>query len=212
MLTTHSVVVVVRIFVIHALLGGTKDYFFVTNALIHMRQIALDTETTGMNKSGRDNGALVAVGHRIIEIACVEIVDGVVTGKTFHSYINPGRRIDPKATAVHHITDSMIKDSPAFSDIVGDFLSFVKDDELIIHNAPFDTAFLDKEFRMLPAHKQPNTTFRCTDTLTIARNMFPGQDNTLGALCRRYGIAAAVHHSALLDAIMLAHLYVKMVL
>lgn len=175
-----------------------------------MRQIALDTETTGMNKSRGDNGALVAAGHRIIEIACVEILDRQITGRTFHTFLNPGRRIDKKAVEVHGITDERVRGSPKFSDIVTDLLNFINGDELIIHNAAFDTAFLDKEFRMLPKQKQPTTNFRCIDTLEIARNMFPGEDNTLSALCRRYNIANAVEHSALLDAVMLAHLYLKL--
>lgn len=175
-----------------------------------MRQIALDTETTGMNKIRGNNGALVAVGHRIIEIACVEILDGVITGSTFHTYINPQRKIDKQATAVHGITDDMVKNAPKFKDIATALLEFIGDSNIIIHNAPFDLAFLDKEFNMLPKKKQPTNKYTVIDTLKIARWLFPGQHNTLEGLCHRFNIANKVEHSALLDAVMLAHLYLKL--
>lgn len=174
-----------------------------------VRQIALDTETTGMNKA-RGGNRTVTVGHRIIEIGCVEIIDRVITGRSFHTLVNPGRKIDPKATAVHGITDAHVKNSPRFADIVDQLLDFINGDEVIIHNAPFDTAFLDKEFRILPNHKQPSINFSCIDTLVIARAIFPGEDNTLNALCQRFNVANAVEHSALLDAVMLAHVYLKL--
>lgn len=172
-----------------------------------IRLIALDTETTGFNKVRGDNGALIAVGHRIIEIGCAEIIDGVFTGKTFQRFVNPHRKIDKAATKVHGITDDDVKDKPDFVDIVDDLISFIKDSDLIIHNAPFDKAFLDREFKLLPPSKQPKKTFAVLDTLKVAREMFPGQRNTLLALCQRFNISQAVEHSAILDAIMLANVY-----
>lgn len=172
----------------------------------NIRQIALDTETTGFNKSR--NGALVAVGHRIIEIGCAEIINGAVTGRTFQRFINPHRKIDKAAIKVHGITDDELKDKPSFHEILNDFLDFIGDSELIIHNAPFDIAFLDREFKLLPTTKQPTKTFNVIDTLASARRIFPGEKNTLLALCQRFNVSQAVEHSALLDAVMLAHVYI----
>lgn len=175
-----------------------------------IRLVALDTETTGFNKTRGDNGALIAVGHRIIEIGCAEIIDGVVTGRTFRRFVNPHRKIDKAAIKVHGITDDQLKDKPDFEDVVGDLLDFIQGSDLIIHNAPFDTAFLDKEFKLLPLTKQPRQAFGIVDTLKIAREMFPGQRNTLLALCQRFNVSHAVEHSAILDAIMLANVYIHL--
>lgn len=174
-----------------------------------VRYIALDTETTGLNKI-RGNGGAVAAGHRIIEVACVEIFDNRLTGRSFHSYINPEMKIDPKATKVHGIKDSFLKDKPKFKDIANDLLDFIGDSPIVIHNADFDTAFLNKEFKMLPKELQPTGEFVVIDTLKKARSLFPDQQNTLAALCKRYKIANAVHHSALLDATQLAQIFLKM--
>lgn len=174
-----------------------------------MRQVALDTETTGMNKV--DHAGLLVAGHRIIEIGCAEIIDGKVTGRQFHTYVNPEQKVDKRATKIHGITTKFLKDKPKFKEIVSDFLDFLGDSELIIHNAPFDIAFLDKEFHMIGKKLQPHgKVFRVFDTLQTAREMFPNQPNTLEALCRRYEVAHTVEHSALLDAIMLAKVYLKL--
>lgn len=175
-----------------------------------MRQVVLDTETTGLNRR-RDHGAKVCDGHRIIEIACVEVIDRVVTGRQFHQYIDPGCKIDPKAIKVHGITDGFLKGKPSFKDIVNSFLDFVGNGELVIHNAPFDVAFLDQEFCLLGRELQPiGRRFEVLDTLAMARQRFPGTSNTLQALCNRYGVASTVTHGALLDALMLTHVYLRM--
>ena len=173
------------------------------------RQIVLDTETTGLTRRG--HGGKVCDGHRIIEIACVELIDRKVTGRQFHRYVNPGCKIDPRAVKVHGITDEFLEGKPSFDYVVGDFLDFVGDGELIIHNAPFDVAFLDQEFTLLEERQQPiGRRFRVLDTLAMARWMFPGVSNTLQALCVRYEVASTVTHGALLDALMLAHVYLRM--
>ena len=159
-----------------------------------MRQIILDTETTGLEPSQ---------GHRIIEIGCVEMLNRRVTDRTFHQYINPGREIDAGAVEVHGITNEFLADKPRFSDIVQGFLDFVHDAELIIHNAPFDVGFINHELGMLGG--QPGRIEdRCSivDTLVIAREKHPGQKNSLDALCKRYEVdnSARDLHGALLDA------------
>ena len=172
-----------------------------------MRLIVLDTETTGMNKSGND----VCQDHRIIEIGCVELIDDVITGKQFHRYINPGRKVDPKAFDVHGIDDDFLVDKPDFEDIAEDFLDFIGTSDLIIHNAPFDVAFLNKEFRMLSSNMQPHGwRFRVFDTLALARALFPGMNNTLDALCARYSIPNGMKHGALVDAVRLARVYLEL--
>lgn len=172
-----------------------------------MRLIALDTETTGMNKK-RMAMADVAVGHRIIEIGAVEIRDGRITGRQFHRYIEPGCEVDVAATKIHGLTNEFLEGKPKFEDIVEELLDFIGDDEVIIHNAAFDIAFLDKEFKLLNRRLQPSgKTFIVTDTLSLARSMFPGQDNTLNGLGDRYGIEGRTRHGALIDAIILAKIY-----
>jgi len=174
-----------------------------------MRFVVLDTETTGLNRKRR-NGISVCDGHRVIEIGCVEIVDGsVVDG--FHSYIRADSVVDPAATRVHGITDDFLMGKPSFHDVVGDFLSYIDGAVLIIHNAAFDIAFLNQEFSMLPMHKQPDRMFEFIDTLLLSRRLFPGQRNDLDSLCNRFGIKGRSGvHGALLDAQLLALVYIEL--
>ena len=169
-----------------------------------MRQIVLDTETTGLNPSD---------GHRIIEIGCVEIIDRRITGKHYHQYLNPERIIDKGAFAVHGLSDAFLADKPLFTQISEAFLEFIRDAELIIHNAPFDIGFLDFELRR--AQVKPGKIDKyCQifDTLVLARTLHPGQKNNLDALCKRYHIDNSHRdlHGALLDARILANLYLVM--
>ena len=175
-----------------------------------MRQIVLDTETTGMNK--QRNGDITK-GHRIIEIACVEIIDKQITGKIFHTLLDPGCEVDPKATKVHGLDSKVLKGMPRFQDICRDLLNFIGDSDLIIHNAPFDTAFLDKEFYRLSPELRPCQLFTVIDTLQSARELFRGEDNTLNALSLKFQIDVQRKdiHTALIDAEMLARVYLKMV-
>lgn len=167
-----------------------------------MRQVVLDTETTGLE---------VGKGHRIIEIGCVEVVNRRLSERTFHQYLNPEREIDAGATQVHGITNEMLKDKPRFADIVGEFLDFVAGAQLIIHNAPFDLGFLNRELELLG---QPPLTSACDifDTLQFARSRHPGQKNDLDSLCRRYSVdnSRRDKHGALLDAEILAAVYLAM--
>ncbi|MCW8996558.1 MAG: DNA polymerase III subunit epsilon [Psychromonas sp.] len=172
------------------------------------RQVVLDTETTGMNKDGN-----VCFGHRIIEIGCVEVINRRLTGRHYHVYIKPDREVDPEAVTVHGITDQFLQDKPEFSEIADEFIEFIKGAELIIHNAPFDVAFMDQEFRFLNKKTQPTEQISTvTDTLVMAKKMFPGKRNNLDALCDRYGIdnKHRVLHGALLDAEILADVYLFM--
>jgi DNA polymerase-3 subunit epsilon len=169
-----------------------------------MRQIILDTETTGLEP---------ADGHRIIEIGCVEMIDRRLTGNTYHQYIQPDRQIDAGAIEVHGITNESLADKPRFAEIAGEFLDFIRDAELVIHNAPFDVGFINHEFRMLGDTTGPLEEYcRVLDTLTLARRMHPGQRNSLDALCRRYEIDNSQRelHGALLDAEILADVYLAM--
>ncbi len=173
-----------------------------------IRQVVLDTETTGMNKDGN-----VCLGHRIIEIGCVEIINRRLTGRHYHVYIKPDREVDPEAVTVHGITDQFLQDKPAFSEVADEFIDFIKGAELVIHNAPFDVAFMDQEFRFLNKKTQPTEEIATvTDTLAMAKNIFPGKRNNLDALCDRYGIdnKHRVLHGALLDAEILADVYLFM--
>jgi DNA polymerase-3 subunit epsilon len=168
-----------------------------------MRQIVLDTETTGLE---------VSQGHRIIELAAVEIVNRRPSGKQFHRYINPGRDIDLGAIEVHGLTLEFLADKPRFRDVAGEFLEFVRDAELIIHNAPFDVGFLDYELGLLD---RPGIAQHCTpitDTLRMARELHPGKRNSLDALCERYAVdnSHRTLHGALLDAQLLAEVYLAM--
>ncbi|MGQ0657639.1 MAG: DNA polymerase III subunit epsilon [Chromatiales bacterium] len=169
-----------------------------------MRQIVLDTETTGLEP---------AEGHRIIEIGCVELINRRRTERTFHCYVNPDRDIDEGALAVHGITRERLACSPRFGDIAGEFLEFVRDAEVIIHNAPFDVGFLNHELRRLD-DSWGTLAQHCTilDSLMLAREMHPGQRNSLDALCKRYNVdnSARDLHGALLDAEILADVYLHM--
>lgn len=174
-----------------------------------MRQVVLDTETTGINKG--HNGT-VCFGHRIVEIACIEMVDRRVTGKSFHVYVNPQCKVPARATGIHGITNQFLKDKPLFSDIAAEFIRFIRGAELIIHNAPFDIAFIDQEFMLLHRRQRPiGETFTVIDTLDMARQMFPGTRNDLDALCLRFGIEGRNgYHSALIDVRLLAKVYLMM--
>ncbi|WP_394210823.1 DNA polymerase III subunit epsilon [Enterovibrio calviensis] len=173
------------------------------------RIIVLDTETTGMNREGGP----VYEGHKIIEIGAVEIVNRKLTGRHFHVYIKPDRQIDPEAISVHGITDEFLVDKPDYAKIHQDFLEFIKGAELVAHNAPFDVSFMDNEFQILNP-KIGKTTDYCkvTDTLAMARKIFPGKRNNLDVLCDRYGIdnSHRTLHGALLDAEILADVYLLM--
>ena len=166
-----------------------------------MRQLVLDTETTGLE---------VGLGHRIIEIGCVELVNRRLTGRNFHKYINPDREIDDGALEVHGITQEFLSDKPRFVDIWDEFKEFLQGDELIIHNAPFDVAFLNHEIGLLnlglPSIQDQSSV---VDSLALAREKHPGQRNSLDALCRRYSIdnSQRVLHGALLDAEILSDVY-----
>lgn len=169
-----------------------------------MRQVVLDTETTGLDWQR---------GHRVIEIGCVELLNRRQTGNTWHSYLNPERAIDEAAEAVHGISAEDLADKPLFIDIAGAFLNFVHGAELIIHNAPFDIGFLDHEFRLAGIETDSaGAAVNILDTLTLARQMHPGQRNSLDALCKRYGIDNTRRdlHGALLDARLLAEVYLVM--
>ncbi len=169
-----------------------------------MRQIVLDTETTGLEPKQ---------GHKIIEIGCVELVDRKLTGNHFHVYLNPEREIDAGAIEVHGITNEFLQDKPLFKDVAKDFIEFVQGTELIIHNAPFDIGFLNSELsQLIPAGGKMEDFCSVLDTLVLARQMFPGQKNNLDALCRRYFIDNSHRelHGALLDSEILAEVYLHM--
>lgn len=167
-----------------------------------MRQIVLDTETTGLEP---------AQGHRIIEIGCVELVDRKLTGRHYHQYINPQREVEEGAIEVHGITNEFLADKPVFSAIAEEFWAFVRGAELVIHNAPFDVGFINHEFSMLPMSPIDGEC-GVLDTLTMARQKHPGQKNNLDALCKRYGVDNSQRdlHGALLDAEILADVYLLM--
>lgn len=169
-----------------------------------MRQIVLDTETTGLETSQ---------GHRIIEIGCVELFNRRLTGRHYHQYINPEREVDAGAFQVHGISDEMLADKPKFAQIVDEFLAFVGDADLIIHNAAFDIGFINAEFnRLTPRLNAIETNRTVIDSLLLARAKHPGQKNNLDALCKRYGVDNSQRdlHGALLDAEILADVYLLM--
>ena len=169
-----------------------------------MKQIVLDTETTGLSP---------AQGHRIIEIGCIEMVNRRLTGREFHRFLNPDRDIDEGAVAVHGISRAQLETEPRFHEIVDEFLDFVKDAELVIHNADFDVGFLDHELKLMK-HAKPRIADHCLvlDTLSLARKIHPGQRNSLDALCKRYEIDASKRdvHGALIDSELLARVYLAM--
>ncbi|MDX5628690.1 MULTISPECIES: DNA polymerase III subunit epsilon [unclassified Brenneria] len=172
------------------------------------RQIVLDTETTGMNKLG-----VHYEGHKIIEIGAVEVINRRLTGRHYHVYIKPDRLVDPEAYHVHGISDEFLADKPTYADIADDFIDFIRGAELVIHNAMFDIGFMDYEFRMLKRDIPKTETFcKITDSLLMARKIFPGKRNNLDALCDRYQIdnSKRTLHGALLDAEILAEVYLAM--
>ncbi len=168
-----------------------------------MRQIVLDTETTGLNARS---------GDRIIEIGCVEMVNRRLTGNNFHYYINPERDSDPGALAVHGLTTEFLSDKPKFAEIANQFCEFVRDAEIIIHNAAFDVGFIDAEFERLGLPRFAEHVASITDTLAQAKELHPGKRNSLDALCDRYGVSNAHRtlHGALLDSELLAEVYIAM--
>ena len=168
------------------------------------RQVILDTETTGLE---------TREGHRIIEVGCVEMVDRQLTGNNFHQYLQPDRDIDAGAMEVHGITNEFLADKPRFNDIAEDLVAYLDGAELIIHNAPFDIAFLNNELKLAKQSFKRMTDY-CSviDTLVMARDLFPGQRNSLDALCKRYEInnSHRTLHGALLDSEILGDVYLAM--
>ncbi|RJX71697.1 DNA polymerase III subunit epsilon [Vibrio sinensis] len=173
------------------------------------RIVVLDTETTGMNLEGGPHYQ----GHRIVEIGAVEIINRKLTGRHFHVYIKPDREIQSEAVEIHGITDEFLLDKPEYRDVHEEFLDFIKGAELVAHNAPFDVGFMDYEFGMLnPAIGKTTDYCKVTDTLAMAKKIFPGKRNNLDILCDRYGIdnSHRTLHGALLDAEILADVYLLM--
>jgi DNA polymerase-3 subunit epsilon len=166
-----------------------------------MREVVLDTETTGLDPFQ---------GHRLIEIGCVELVNGIPSGKAFHRYLNPERTVPAEAFAVHGLSDDFLKDKPFFADVADELLAFIGDVPLVAHNALFDLGFLNAELER--AGKSPITAARLVDTLLLARRKHPGGPNRLDDLCVRYGIdnSHRTKHGALLDAEILAEVYVEL--
>ncbi len=169
-----------------------------------MRQIILDTETTGLDPQE---------GHRIIEIGCVELIDRRITDRRYHVYLNPDRTIDGDAVEVHGIDNNFLADKPRFTDIADEFIDFIKDSELVIHNAPFDVGFINAELSLLgPHYGRLEDYCSILDTLILAKRKHPGQRNSLDALCKRYHVDNSRRnlHGALLDAEILAAVYLAM--
>jgi DNA polymerase-3 subunit epsilon len=167
-----------------------------------MREIVLDTETTGLDP---------ATGHRVVEIACLELVNHLPTGRHYQQYLNPERDMPVDAYAVHGLSDEFLADKPRFADVVGGLIEFLADSPLVIHNAEFDLRFLNAEFARL--ERPPLLTERVVDTLQMARQKFPGSPTSLDALCRRFTIdnSARTKHGALLDAELLAEVYLELI-
>ena len=168
-----------------------------------MRQIFLDTETTGLSPES---------GDRIIEIGCLEMVDRRMTGETLHFYLNPERRNHPDAVKIHGLSDEFLADKPLFSSVADELLAFVADAEIIIHNASFDVGFLNEELRRIGRPAFPGFVTKVSDSLAMAREMFPGKANSLDALCKRLEVdnSNRALHGALLDAGLLAEVYIRM--
>lgn len=169
-----------------------------------MRQVVLDTETTGLEPE---------LGHRVIEIGCVELVNRRATGRSFHRFLNPEREIDEAALAVHGISRTDLDGQPRFAQVCEELLAFLADAELVVHNAAFDVAFLDAELARVPGEERRIASLcQVLDTLALAREMHPGQRNSLDALCRRYEVDNSHRelHGALLDARLLADVYLAM--
>ena len=167
-----------------------------------MREVVLDTETTGLS---------VKDGHRIVEIGCIELEDFIPTSKRFHCYLNPERSVSEKALEVHGYTDKFLSDKKKFSDVVDDFLSFINETRLIIHNAEFDLSHINNELELLGLKKIPKTNV--IDTLELAREKFPGSQISLDALCKKFRIdnTKRVQHSALIDCELLSKVYVNLI-
>ena len=167
-----------------------------------MREVVLDTETTGLS---------VKDGHRIVEIGCIELEDFIPTSKRFHCYLNPERKVSEKALEVHGYTDKFLSDKKKFSDVVDDFLSFINEKRLIIHNAEFDLSHINNELELLGLKKITRTNV--IDTLELAREKFPGSQISLDALCKRFRIdnTKRVQHSALIDCELLSKVYVNLI-
>jgi DNA polymerase-3 subunit epsilon len=167
-----------------------------------MREIVLDTETTGLDPFS---------GDRIVELGAVELVNYMPTGRTFHRHVNPQRAVPAEAAAIHGLTTSFLADKPIFSQVVNDFLDFIGDARLVIHNASFDMKFLNAELGWCNRPILP--TARALDTLDLARRRFPGAQNSLDALCRRFGVdnSGRIHHGALLDSELLAEVYLELI-
>ena len=166
-----------------------------------MREVVLDTETTGLNPSN---------GDRVVEIGCVELINHIPTGKTFQAYLNPEKLMDPSAEEIHGLTNDFLKDQPFFKDVADEFINFISDSPLVIHNAEFDIGFLNSELDKIRLTKiSINQTI---DTLKIAREKFPGAQNSLDALCRRFDISNfdREFHGALLDSRILAEVYLEL--
>lgn len=168
-----------------------------------MRQVILDTETTGLDAN---------LGHRIIEVAAVEMINRRLTGNHFHQYLNPQREIDPGAQQVHGISLEFLQDKPFFRDIAQDFIEFISGAELIIHNAPFDLGFLNSELKLIGLEPVGKYSPDVIDTLKMAKDLRPGQKNNLDALCRHYQVdnSSRTLHGALLDTELLAEVYLAM--
>ena len=166
-----------------------------------MKEIVLDTETTGIS---------VKEGHRIVEIGCIELDNLIPTKNRFHCYLNPERKVSEKAFQVHGYSDSFLSDKMKFAEIADDFLKFIKDKRLIIHNAEFDLSHLNNELQILRKNKIDNEV---VDTLSLARNKFPGSQISLDALCKRYRIdnSKRVQHTALIDCDLLAKVYINLI-
>lgn len=167
-----------------------------------MREIVFDTETTGLNSGGDD---------RLVEIGCIELVGRIETGRTFHAYVNPERSMPAEAQAVHGLSDAFLADKPRFADIAGDLIAFLGDDAMLVaHNAMFDFGFLNAELKR--CSRPPIDLARMIDTVAMARKLHPGAKHSLDALCTRYGIDRShrIKHGALLDAELLAQLYIEM--
>jgi DNA polymerase III subunit epsilon len=166
-----------------------------------MREIVLDTETTGLDPTS---------GHRIVEIACIELANHLPTGCFFHHYVNPEREMPEAALAIHGLDDAFLKDKPLFAEIAGDLLAFLGDGRLVIHNAEFDLGFLNSELKRL---ERPPLALEVVDTLMIARKRFPGAPASLDALCKRFAIdlSAREKHGAKLDSELLARVYLELV-
>ena len=167
-----------------------------------MRYIVLDTETTGLDPDD---------GHKIIEIGCIEILNRNITNNTFHKYINPNREIDIEASKIHGLTNSFLRDKPLFEEVYSEFREYISDSPLIIHNAPFDIGFLKKEYSVVSMNDDFMNN-EIIDSLKLARKISPGKRNTLDALCERYSVdnSDRTLHGALLDAKLLAFVYLKM--